>query len=84
MTPETVGLIGMAMLVVLFLLRVPVAFAMIIVGAGGFAYLNGIQSAMHLIAQDIFDTFSSHPLSVIPTFILMGSFAYASGISRRL
>jgi tripartite ATP-independent transporter DctM subunit len=84
MTPENVGLAGIVLLVVLFLIRVPVAFSMTIVGLVGFAYLNGWESALGLLAQDIFDTFSSHPLSVIPTFILMGSFAFASGISRRL
>lgn len=84
MAPETVGIIGIGLLVGLFLLKVPVAFSMISVGLIGFAYLNGIESAFSLMAQDIFDTFSSYPLSVIPTFILMGSFAYASGISQRL
>jgi len=84
MTPETVGLVGIALLVALFLIRVPVAFSMTIVGLAGFAYLSGIESALSLLAQDIFETFSSQPLSVIPTFILMGSFAFASGISQRL
>jgi C4-dicarboxylate transporter DctM subunit len=84
MSPENVGTIGIALLVFLFLIRVPVAFSMIIVGLTGFAYLNSWESALGLLAQDIFDTFSSHPLSVIPTFILMGSFAFASGISQRL
>jgi hypothetical protein len=32
MTPETAGMIGIALLVFLFLLRVPVAFSMAIVG----------------------------------------------------
>ena len=84
MTPETVGLVGIVLLVALFLIRVPVAFSMTIVGLAGFAYLSGIESALSLLAQDIFETFSSQPLSVIPTFILMGSFAFASGISQRL
>lgn len=84
MTPETVGIVGIGILVALFLLKVPVAFSMMSVGLIGFAYLNGIESALSLLAQDIFDTFSSYPLSVIPTFILMGSFAYSSGISQRL
>ncbi|MBN1105112.1 MAG: TRAP transporter large permease [Deltaproteobacteria bacterium] len=84
MTPETTGLAGIALLVLLFLIRVPVAFSMAIVGFLGFAYLNGMESALLLLPQDFFDTFCSYPLSVIPTFILMGSFAFASGISGRL
>jgi len=84
MTPETTGLAGIGLLVILFLLRMPVAFSMTVVGFLGFAYLNGMESALLLLPQDFFDTFSSYPLSVIPTFILMGSFAFASGISKRL
>lgn len=84
MSPEATGVAGIAALLLLFLLRVPIAFAMMIVGFGGFAALSGIAPALALLSQDLFDTFTSYPLSVIPMFILMGSFAYASGISERL
>ncbi len=84
MNPVTVGLLGIALLVLLFLLRMPIAFAMALVGFVGFAYLSTLKAAMNLLARDIFDSFSSYPLSVIPMFILMGTFAFASGISRRL
>ena len=84
MSPTTVGIIGIALLVLLFLLRMPVAFAMALVGFVGFAYLTTPEAALGLLGRDIFDTFSSYPLSVIPLFILMGTFAFASGISQRL
>ena len=84
MNPTTVGLIGIALLLVLFLLRMPVAFAMALVGFGGFALLTSPAAALHLLSRDVYDTFSSYPLSVIPLFILMGTFAFASGISQRL
>jgi C4-dicarboxylate transporter DctM subunit len=84
MSPEAAGILGIALLLVLFLLRMPVAFAMAFVGFVGFAYLSGPGPALTLLAQDIYQAFSSYPLSVIPLFILMGSFAFASGISKRL
>jgi tripartite ATP-independent transporter DctM subunit len=84
MSPVTVGIIGLGLLVFLFLLRMPVAFAMALVGFIGFAYLSTPEAALSLLSRDIFETFSSYPLSVIPMFILMGTFAFASGISRRL
>jgi C4-dicarboxylate transporter DctM subunit len=84
MTPETVGVLGIILLLVLFLIRIPVSFAMIIVGLAGFSYLGGSDSGLAILSQDIFETLSSYPLSVIPMFILMGSFAFASGISERL
>ena len=84
MSPVTAGIVGIALLLLLFLLRMPVAFTMAFVGFVGFAYLNGFEPALSLLAQDIFEQFSSYPLSVIPMFILMGTFAFASGISKRL
>lgn len=84
MSPEATGIVGIGLLLLLFLFGMPVAFAMAFVGFIGFAYLTGPEPALSLLAQDIFETFSSYPLSVIPMFILMGSFAFASGISKRL
>jgi tripartite ATP-independent transporter DctM subunit len=84
MNPITVGIAGIVFLVLLFLLRMPVAFAMALVGLVGFAVLTTPEAALSLLATDIFDTFTSYPLSVIPMFILMGTFSFASGISKRL
>jgi C4-dicarboxylate transporter DctM subunit len=84
MNPVTTGIVGIGLLVSLFLLRMPVAFAMALVGLLGFAFLTTPVAALTLLSRDIFDSFSSYPLSVIPVFILMGTFAFASGISRRL
>ena len=84
MNPIAVGLIGIVVLVALFLLKMPVAFAMALVGFVGFAFLTSPNAALSLLANDIFETFTSYPLSVIPMFILMGTFAFASGITRRL
>ena len=84
MSPTTVGLLGIALLLILFVFRMPVAFAMTFVGVLGFAYLSDPEPALTLFAHDFFETFTSYPLSVIPMFILMGSFAFASGISQRL
>ena len=84
MSPVTVGIIGIGVLLLMFLLRMPVAFAMALVGLAGFAYLATPEAAFSILARDIFEQFTSYPLSVIPMFILMGSFAFAAGISRRL
>ncbi|MBW1717086.1 MAG: TRAP transporter large permease [Deltaproteobacteria bacterium] len=84
MSPITAGIAGICLLLFLFLFRMPVAFAMAFVGVVGFAYLAGPGPALSLLGQDIFEQFSSYPLTVIPMFILMGTFAFASGISQRL
>ena len=84
MAPEIIGSIGILVLLFLFMIGVPVAFAMALIGVGGFIILNDVESALGLLAYDIFDMFSSYTLSVIPMFIFMGSVAYAAGISQRL
>jgi tripartite ATP-independent transporter DctM subunit len=84
MSPELAGIVGIVLLLLLFLVKVHIAFAMAIVGLMGVMYLSGPGPALTLLAQDIHETFSSYTLSVIPMFILMGYFAFASGISKRL
>ena len=57
---------------------------MALVGFVGFACITSPQAAASMIAIDLYDTFSSYSLTVIPLFVLMGQIAFHSGISRRL
>ena len=84
MNPVIIGIVGIAVLVVIFLLRMPVGFAMAFVGFVGFSFLVSPQAGLGILARDVFHTFSSYSLTVIPMFVFMGSIAAASGISRRL
>jgi len=83
---ETItGLLGVVFLVGLILLKMPVGFAMAIVGVAGFVVINGsFYSALNLAVVDIINVFSSYSLTVIPLFILMGQIAYYSGMSEKL
>ncbi|MBN1697274.1 MAG: TRAP transporter large permease [Spirochaetales bacterium] len=84
MTPFEIGLIGCLILLFLLASSIPVAFAMAIVGFFGFAVIVSPHAAMSLIIRDLFDTFSSYSLTVIPLFVFMGQIAFHAGISRRL
>lgn len=84
MDPTTVGLIGLAILVIVLFSRMPVGFVMALVGFLGFSYLVSLEGGLRLFAKDIFVIFSSYSLTVIPLFILMGQIAFHAGISRRL
>lgn len=84
MSPATIGLIGIVVLVALFLIGMPVGFAMALVGMAGFCFLVSPDAGLSLLARDFFANLSSYSLTVIPMFIFMGSLAYASGMSRRL
>lgn len=84
MTAAGIGGVGIALLFVLLILRIPVAFAMFVVGFFGIAALDSFASAKSLLASEAFTLASSPELVVIPLFIMMGNVASASGMSRRL
>jgi tripartite ATP-independent transporter DctM subunit len=80
-----IGIIGIViLLLVLFLLGMPVGFAMGVVGFCGFAYIVSLKAALSMVSIDIWTTFSKYGLTVIPLFILMGYLAFNSGIAEKL
>ena len=81
MTPLTVGFIGIGVLFILLLSRMPIGLVMALVGFTGFAYLKGLEPALGLLRIVPYRTFADYGLSVIPLFILMGSFCYFAGLS---
>lgn len=84
MTPVEIGILGCVLLLVLLAASMPVAFAMAIIGFAGFAVVVSPRAAMSMITLDLFETFTSYSLTVIPLFVLMGQIAFHAGISRRL
>jgi tripartite ATP-independent transporter DctM subunit len=84
MSPALAGLVGIVALLVLLLIRIPVAIAMFIVGFLGIWALNGLTAATGLLASEAFTLASSPELVVVPLFILMGNIASITGMSRRL
>lgn len=84
MTPEIVGLLGIVLLLVLIALKMPISFAMLIVGLLGFAALVNPAASFSMATTEVYSTFSSYSLSVIPMFIWMGFIAYYSGVGTSL
>ena len=84
MSPITVGFIGIVILLLLIFFRMPIGFAMALIGFGGFIYLGSLEGAFAIMGIEPFVTVSSYTLSVLPMFVLMGQFAFHSGISDRL
>jgi tripartite ATP-independent transporter DctM subunit len=62
----------------------PVGFTMAIVGFTGFASLVTFDAATSMAVNDIFSSFGSYNLTVIPLFVFMGQVAFHAGISGRL
>jgi C4-dicarboxylate transporter, DctM subunit len=80
----TEALVGFAMVFVLALLRVPLAFAMGAVGIAGLGLLRGWAPTMANAAQVVYDTGFAYTLSVVPLFILMGNFVARAGLAHEL
>ncbi len=79
------GITGIiALLLIIFFLRIPVGFAMAMVGFAGFAWVVTPQAAMGMLGDEVWEVFSSYGLTVIPMFILMGQISFHSGVNRRL
>ncbi len=78
------AILGLLCLLVLILLRLPIAFAMLSVGFFGVAVVVGFQPALSMVGQIAFDTGLSYELSVLPLFILMGNFVTRAGLSEEL
>jgi len=68
----------------LALLRVPLAFAMGLVGFVGLGLLRGWPPTMANAAQVVYDTGFAYTLSVVPLFILMGNFVARAGLANEL
>lgn len=84
MSPIALGFIGIAALLFCFAIGMPMAFSMAIVGLVGFASIVSPDAALNLLPRDVFSQFISYPLSVIPMFVMMGTYAFAAGIGRKL
>ncbi len=86
------ALIGFAVVLILVLLRMPIVFAMGLVGTFGYTYVRGgsffdgrgMKASMSMVGRQIVDTAQDYGLSVIPLFILMGLFVNKGGLSREL
>ena len=78
------ALIGLAAFLVLAFLRIPMAFAMGLVGFIGTAWKLNFNAAAQMIATITYETGLAYSLSVIPLFILMGNFVVRARMSQEL
>lgn len=79
-----IGIIGVIILLLLMILRMPVAFSMLLTGFAGLAYMLTPKAALTQVVFNVWSTFASYDLSVVPMFVLMGSLAFYAGISGDL
>ena len=80
----TEALVGLAALLILSFLRLPIAFSMAIAGFCGMAYVLGVSGALANVGQTAFDAAINYELSVVPLFVLMGNFVARARLSEEL
>tara|TARA_R110000751_G_scaffold8822_2_gene33969 strand:+ start:47015 stop:48340 length:1326 start_codon:yes stop_codon:yes gene_type:complete len=79
-----VGFGGLAVLIVLLLLRLPIAIAMGVVSLGGISLMYGTRTALGILTSGPYEFTASWALSSIPMFVFMGYICYYAGITENL
>jgi tripartite ATP-independent transporter DctM subunit len=79
-----VGLLGVAALLMLIFIRVPIALALAVTGLLGYAALDGWPPALKMLGLVPYQLASAYSLSVVPLFILMGAVASRANMAAEL
>ncbi len=84
MSPVTLAILGIVILTILMLLRMPIGFAMLLVGTLGFSIVVSPSAALSMISSEIWMLLSSYSFSVVPMFVLMGQILYHAQVTDKL
>ncbi|MEC9345539.1 MAG: TRAP transporter large permease subunit [Pseudomonadota bacterium] len=84
MENEVIGLLGIASLVLLLLLRMPIGIALILVSFCGIWVLVGQRPAWGILSAVPYDFAAKWTLSSVPMFLLMGYVCYHTGLTKGL
>jgi tripartite ATP-independent transporter DctM subunit len=79
-----VGLMGLALLALLLVLRLPVAASLIIVSFVGISMLIGVRPALGVLQNTPYDFVAKWTMSAVPMFLLMGFVAFHTGLTGGL
>jgi tripartite ATP-independent transporter DctM subunit len=81
MSTEIIGVIGILVMFIFLASGMYIGMAMALIGFLGLYFILGMESAISILGITPLTEGSSYTLSVIPLFVLMGQFAFLSGIS---
>lgn len=82
--PAIIGLLCLGVFFILVFFGMPIGFSFAIAGFIGLIVLRNLEQALNLLGLTPYSWASSYVLVILPLFILMGQFAYQSGISGDL
>ncbi|WP_421682754.1 TRAP transporter large permease [Stutzerimonas urumqiensis] len=84
MSSVEIGGLFLAILLVLLVVRIPIAIAMLLTGVGGYVAISGWDPLLSYLKTVAYARFTVYDLSVIPLFLLMGQFASRGGLASGL
>lgn len=84
MSMTLVAIVGVLGLFGLMLFKVPISFAMFMVGFFGMLHMTSPMAAYNIISSGIWEQLSAYSLSVIPLFIFMGELLFRSGVTEKI
>jgi C4-dicarboxylate transporter, DctM subunit len=82
MSPDVIGIIGIALMLALMFLGIPIAVCMASVGFGGIVAIWGLDKALLAMGMIPYTQVANYFLSVLPVYLLMGEFADVSGLMK--
>lgn len=82
MSPIEIGILGIVALFVLMFLGMHIGIAMGIVAIVGLIFLTNLDGTLLRMGQTGFSNTASYTLAVLPLFMLMGEFAFLSGLTQ--
>jgi tripartite ATP-independent transporter DctM subunit len=65
MSPAGIGFLGIAIMLLLFATRMPVAFVMGVVGFVGFSVLTSVQGGLNMLSRSMYEVFVSYDLTTV-------------------
>jgi len=85
MDPLALAAWSFPVLLLLIFLRVPIGLSMLVLGlVGSWLVYGSLAPLLNQMKSLAYSTFSSHSLSIVPLFLLMGQYASLGGMSQAL
>ncbi|THG80571.1 TRAP transporter large permease [Pseudomonas sp. A-1] len=84
MSTVEIGGLFLAILLVLLVVRIPIAIAMLLTGIAGYVTIGGWDPLLSYLKSVAYARYTVYDLSVIPLFLLMGQFASRGGLAKGL
>jgi C4-dicarboxylate transporter DctM subunit len=84
MSSVALGGLFLGVLLVLLVVRMPIAIAMLLTGIAGYVSISGWEPLLNYLKSVAYARYTVYDLSVIPLFLLMGQFASRGGLASGL